>query len=158
MPKKVLRKMRHHMLHARRREIGGMLMGEDIGGEQFRVVDFSVDTMSGTSTSFVRNADQHDEELAEFFRKTGADYRRFNYLGEWHTHPCFSVNPSKQDMHAMQNLVDDVGDVNFAVLLIARLRWYCQFDCSAHLFVKNRTPAGVGLTHELKPVVRQEKM
>lgn len=148
LPNDVRRKMRYNMMCAGRREIGGMIMGEEIGEQEFRIVNFSVDTKSGTHSKFVRNADEHDLALAEFFNRTGANYRRFNYLGEWHSHPSFSVYPSRQDVHAMQDLVDGTGGVNFAVLLIVRLRCLCRFDSSVHLFVKNYAPVRVELIHE----------
>ncbi len=150
LPNDVLRKMRYHMILAGSREIGGMIMGEEVADQTFRVVDFSVDTKSGTRSSFVRDSDQHEEALKKFFEKSGADYRRFNYLGEWHTHPCFSVNPSLQDIYAMQELVDGSGGVSFAVLLIARLRWYWRFDCSTHLFVRDHEPTPIDLVHDIK--------
>ena len=60
--------------------------------------------------------------------------------------PSFSVNPSLQDVHAMQDLVDGSGGVDFAVLFISRLRWYWRFDCSAHLFVRGHPPSMVTVT------------
>ena len=148
LPNNVLRKMRGHMLRAVRREIGGMIMGEEIGEQKFRIVDFSVDTKSGTLMDFVRNADDHDQALAEFFERTEADFRRFNYLGEWHTHPCFDVHPSPKDMNSMLDLVDGTGGVNFAVLFISRLRWCSWFECAAYLFVRNHAPIVIDVIHE----------
>jgi len=148
LPIEVVRKMRGHMLRASSREIGGMLMGEALGEQVFRVVDFTIDTKSGTSAHFVRNAAEHDNSLAAFFERTGDDYRRFNYLGEWHTHPSFSVNPSAQDIRSMQDLVDGSGGVDFAVLLIARLRWLFVYECSTHLFVRDHAPNAVEVIRE----------
>ena len=147
LPNEVLRNMRRHLFRAGRREIGGMVMGEDLGNQRFRIVEFSVDTQSGTRATFHRAAGEHDRALSAFFQKTGSDYARFNYLGEWHSHPSFSVQPSLQDLHAMQDLVDGTGGVHFAILFIARLRWYCRFDCSAHLFVQDQAPTLVDVTH-----------
>jgi proteasome lid subunit RPN8/RPN11 len=135
--------MRRSLLVSGSREIGGMLMGEEIGDQTFRVVDFSIDASSGTAGSFVRDAKKHDDALAAFFEKTGSNYGRFNYLGEWHSHPSFSVHPSLQDVHAMQDLVDGSGNVEFAVLFISRLRWYWRFECSAHLFVRGYAPSAI---------------
>lgn len=146
LPADVLRRMRHHLLRSGSREIGGILMGEEIGDQRFKVVDFTVDTSSGTRAQFVRDAGQHDEALSAFFARTGAEYGRFNYLGEWHSHPSFSVQPSLQDMHAMQDLVDGSGGVDFAVLFIIRLRWYWRFECGAHLFVRGHPPSVVSVT------------
>ena len=41
LPADVVRKMRRHMRRAGSREIGGMIMGEQTGDQQFRVVDFT---------------------------------------------------------------------------------------------------------------------
>lgn len=158
LPSDVVRRMRRHMFSASRREIGGMLMGEEIGDQQFRIVDFSVDAETGTKAHFVRDADQHDQALAAFFDSTDADYRRFNYLGEWHTHPSFDVQPSTQDIHSMQDLVDGSGGVDFAVLFIARLRWFWWFECSAHLFVRNHLPTVVDVIHEREPALARRML
>jgi len=147
LPTDVLRRMRRHLFRSGSREIGGILMGEEIADQLFRIVDFSVDTSGGTRAQFLRDADHHDEALSAFFERTGAKYARFNYLGEWHSHPSFSVHPSLQDMHAMQDLVDGSGGVDFAVLFISRLRWYWRFECSAHLFVRDHPPSVVSVTH-----------
>ena len=61
--------------------------------------------------------------LARFFRLTGEDYTRFNYLGEWHSHPSFSTTPSEKDVQSMLEIAGDpeVG-ANFVALVIVRLR------------------------------------
>jgi hypothetical protein len=71
---------------------------------------------------FIRDPSQHQPQLDEFFEKTGRDYTRFNYLGEWHPHPSFAPLPSSEDMATMRDILadPDVG-VNFLVLIIARL-------------------------------------
>ena len=38
----IVQRLRRELRRAGRREIGGLLMGEDLGSEQFRVVDISV--------------------------------------------------------------------------------------------------------------------
>lgn len=155
LPSDVRRTMRRHMVRARKREIGGMLMGEEIGDQCFRIIDFSVDDVSGTNAHFVRDADHHDRELLAFFQKTGADYGRYNYLGEWHTHPSFDVHPSSQDIYAMQDLVDGSRGVDFAVLLIARISWLWRFQSSAILFVQHGLPTEIEILHESKAKMNQ---
>ena len=148
IPSNVRREMQRHIRRAGKREIGGILMGEEVGAELFRIVKFSVDSVSGTRARFVRDADHHDRELRSFFERTGTDYRRYNYLGEWHTHPSFDVHPSLQDMASMEDLVSGSRDVNFAVLFIAQVRWLWRFQCSAYLFVRGCPPKQVEVIYE----------
>ena len=148
LPHNILKKIRCNMLKAGKREIGGMLMGEDLGNQKFRIVDFSVDMKKGTSSSFTRNSSQHDLALQQFFTKTKADYKRFNYLGEWHTHPSFAVTPSIQDIKAMQGIVNDDRNIEFAFLFITRLRWVWKLECRIHLFIKGYQPIQCEIIYE----------
>lgn len=116
------------------REIGGVLMGEEIEPGHFRIVDFSVDAHTGSAAHFVRSTAEHQAALAEFFQRTGADYARFNYLGEWHSHPNFPAIPSVQDAQSMHSLVETEEGIPFSVLLIVRTRWRFMLECSATLF------------------------
>jgi proteasome lid subunit RPN8/RPN11 len=104
------------------REVGGVMMGEHVEGEVFSVVEVTVQR-EGTVASFVRLVWDAVNSLKQFFAKTGHQYRRFNYLGEWHSHPSFRLHPSDQDSDTMWGIVDDpeVG-ANFVVLLIVRLQ------------------------------------
>ncbi|MCB1468852.1 MAG: Mov34/MPN/PAD-1 family protein [Rhizobiaceae bacterium] len=131
---------------AGRREIGGILMGEQVAPDHFRIVDFSVDATSGTAAHFVRSSDHHAEALDAFFRKTDSDFSRFNYLGEWHSHPSFPVRPSQEDMMSMQSLVDGERDIEFSALMIVRLRYLIFFEAAAFMFIRQRVPGHVALT------------
>ena len=107
---------------AGKRETGGLLFGEHFGNDLFKVVGVTVQAKSGTHSRFVRDPTQHASQLDTFFREHGEECSRFNYLGEWHSHPSFDLHPSGPDLISMSELVEDpaVG-VNFAVLLIVRL-------------------------------------
>jgi len=97
-------------------------MGEHLGGERFRVVRVTVQRSGGNQVCFIRNPRHHQGELEKFFEETGRDYTRFNYLGEWHSHPGFEPIPSGADVQIMQSIVEDpeVG-VHFLVLMVCRL-------------------------------------
>src|SRR6266545_3157844 len=126
---------------AGRREIGGMLFAEQIKADHFRIVDFSLDAYSGSHTAFRRDPWTHQRMLEEFFQRTGHDYVRFNYLGEWHSHPSFSVHPSREDVGTMTDIVHNEGSaITFAVLLIVRLRWSFLMDHSVTVFARDRAP------------------
>lgn len=121
---------------AGRREIGGVLMGEQLAPGQFQIIDFSVDDKTGTNAHFVRSPDMHQKALEDFFARTGNDFRRFNYLGEWHSHPSFPAIPSSTDIQAMENLINGERNIAFSVLLILRLRMWLKLDMSATLFTR----------------------
>jgi hypothetical protein len=116
-------------------EVGGILMGEHLAEGVFRVAEITVQTKRGSFASFVRLVRDAVASLDRFFRRTGRAYTRFNYLGEWHSHPAFSLEPSARDCCSMQEIVDDpnVG-ANFAVLLIVRLD-EGRLNGRAHVFL-----------------------
>lgn len=97
-------------------------MGECLEPNRFRATDLTIQSRGGTFASFVRRVGEALSALARFFRRTGEDYTRFNYLGEWHSHPSFSVSPSDRDVRSMIEIAEDpeVG-ANFAALVIVRL-------------------------------------
>lgn len=133
-PANLRSRMHRDLVAAERREIGGVLMGEELAPGHFRIVDFSVDSESGSSVHFVRRPDHHREALEAFFARTGSEFSRFNYLGEWHSHPSFPALPSSQDITAMQRLVEGEEGIDFSVLLIVRRRRRQILDYSALLF------------------------
>ena len=91
---KILKRLRRELRRAGEREIGGLLMGEHVLDEMFRVTEISVQRAGGSEACFVRDPASHKTQLEKFFADTGADYSRFNYLGEWHSHPTFEAVPS----------------------------------------------------------------
>src|SRR5271170_5137069 len=117
----VIKRLQRELRRAGRREIGGLLMGEHLSDELFRVTEISIQRAGGTHACFVRDPKDHKAQLETFFARTGKDYARFNYLGEWHSHPSFEAIPSATDFRTMQSIVEDsdVG-VNFLVLLVCK--------------------------------------
>jgi integrative and conjugative element protein (TIGR02256 family) len=138
-------KLRRALRAAGSREIGGVLMGEQIAPGHFRVVDLSIDSQTGGRAHFVRSSEAHADALSAFFRETGHQYDRFNYLGEWHSHPRFSVTPSTQDITSMIDLVEGERGIEFAVLLIVRLHWWRRISCSCSLFCRSANPSPVDI-------------
>jgi len=138
-------KWRKALKAAGSREIGGVLMGEQIAPGHFRVVDLSIDNQTGGHAHFVRSPEDHAEALHAFFLETGHQYERFNYLGEWHSHPRFSIIPSTQDIASMIDLVEGEREIDFAVLLIVRLHWWRRMSCSCTLFCRSAVPSPVDI-------------
>lgn len=135
--------LRRTLRTADHREIGGVLMGEQIEPGYFRIIDLSIDNETGSHAHFVRSPKAHAEALDAFFQRTGNEYDRFNYLGEWHSHPRFSVMPSAQDVESMFELVHGERNIEFAVLLIVRLNWWRTINCSCTLFRRGFNPSVV---------------
>ncbi|HCF3084909.1 TPA: Mov34/MPN/PAD-1 family protein [Pseudomonas aeruginosa] len=122
---------------AGRREVGGILMGEHAGPNLFIVREMTVHRR-GTFASFVRRIEDAIGSLRTFFRERGHDYARFNYIGEWHSHPSFEPYPSRTDDLSMLQIVQDrtVG-ANFAVLLITKLGAEGELVSTAHTYLPN---------------------
>lgn len=134
-------RLRKALHKAGSREIGGMLFAEQLAPGRFRIVDFSLDPHSGSHANFRRDPALHHEALTAFFKKTGRDFSRFNYLGEWHSHPSFPVQPSREDIDTMTDLVEHGrSEITFALLLIVRLRFWLWMDYSMTTFAKGYAP------------------
>jgi proteasome lid subunit RPN8/RPN11 len=133
---------------AGRRETGGVLMGEHVSEAVFRIKDLTVQRR-GSFASFVREVGAALKPLRRFFGETGRDYARYNYLGEWHSHPSFPTEPSRTDSESMWSIVEDpVVGANFAVLLIARLGSGGELEASATAYLPNRRKMVVALETE----------
>lgn len=134
VPADVQATLRNALSKAGDRECGGVLMGEHLGVNHFVVRALSVQK-PGALASFVRRLAGALKAIKAFCGSTGNDYTRFNYLGEWHTHPLFSVQPSARDHATMRDLAMDqrVG-ANFVVLLIFRLNGGA-LEGSAHTYL-----------------------
>ena len=106
-----------------KRETGGLLFAEHIGGSTFKVVQATIQKSIGTTVEFVRDPAQHQAELDSFFARTDNDCARFNYFGEWHSHPTFPPMPSGQDLRTMRSILEDpTTGVTFLVLMVCRLQ------------------------------------
>jgi hypothetical protein len=125
-----------------RREIGGILMGEHVGVDTFRLVELSTQMHGGTFARFVRFVEAVIKPLREFFKATNHDYERFNYLGEWHSHHSFALEPSGPDHETMREIVqdDDVG-ARFAVLLLVKLSSAGELEYGLTLYEPGKPPA-----------------
>lgn len=142
IPTEVQRRLTDDLRTAGTREIGGILMGEHVGQDAFSVLEVTVDHGRGSFARFVRAFHHHTRGLLSFFQRTGGQYQRFNYIGEWHSHPSFSLAPSQTDLDSMRKIVDDpkVG-ANFAVLLITRLSAEGTLEARALYFEPSRPDA-----------------
>ncbi|MBD2156728.1 Mov34/MPN/PAD-1 family protein [Leptolyngbya sp. FACHB-16] len=139
LPEIIAQKLTKALKRAGSKEIGGILMGEHISAEVYRIVDLTIQPQIGTTTSFLRLPLSVLRPLQAFFKKTSNQFTRFNYLGEWHSHPSYSVEPSNTDCEAMWEIVSDpsVG-ANFAILLVVKLNGNDQLEGGVTIFLPNR--------------------
>jgi proteasome lid subunit RPN8/RPN11 len=127
-------------------EIGGVLATERVAEGVFRIVDLSVQRKGGSFAAFSRDAILHKRFMRRFHDLTGHQYERFNYLGEWHSHPSFPALPSTKDVLTMHSLLEAPDQVaNFLVLLIVKRSSVGKLEASAHAFARGFEPMRVPL-------------
>lgn len=126
--------LRRALVKSGSRECGGVLMGEHVGVNHFAVRAVTVQKPEAIA-SFVRRLTGVLKAIKDYYSRNGHNYTRFNYMGEWHTHPLFSVQPSAQDHTTMRELAMDASvGANFVMLLIFRLK-DGVLDGSAHTYL-----------------------
>lgn len=151
LPPDLIEKLNVELKRAGSREIGGVLVGEHVGDAEFRLVDLSVQRNGGNVACFVRRPEQHADFLQEFFARTGGAFERFNYLGEWHSHPSFPATPSAVDVTQMHDVVaGGSGSPLFAVLVVVRLEGEAV-QLSAHSFRSGHRPEVVDVVITDRP-------
>lgn len=122
LPREIRQQLETALKEAGRREIGGILMAEHVGENTFRVQSLTIQRRGGSIATFLRIVEAFLVPLRKFFRQTDYNYTRFNYIGEWHSHPSFVPEPSNTDHQTMLSIINDpqVG-AYFVVLLIVKL-------------------------------------
>ncbi|SEO46217.1 JAB domain-containing protein [Luteibacter sp. UNC138MFCol5.1] len=142
-----LNKLRSALQRTRSHEVGGVLVGQHLSADLFAVLDLSVQVTEGTRDHFVRDPSQHRAFLDAFFERTGHDYARFNYLGEWHSHIHVAAIASGPDIATMQAIVADPAvNAAMAVLVVARLGGGDRLEMSATVYRDGSDPAPVALS------------
>lgn len=132
--RRCVRTLKRELRAAGSNEIGGVLAAEQVGDGRFLVIDLSVQR-NGTHSHFERDPVQHREFIRRFHERTGHKPERFNYLGEWHSHPAYPATPSDVDFDQMQHLVEDVEQKStFLVLVIVKLGLNRELRGSAYGF------------------------
>jgi [CysO sulfur-carrier protein]-S-L-cysteine hydrolase len=122
LPRDQVERLRQALAKAEAKEIGGQIFGEQLEPSDFRASEITFQKRLGTFARFVVDLMQAARDAMRFYDRTEHRYARFNYIGEWHSHPSFEVKPSGTDIAAMQSLVRDPAfRGTFAVLMITRL-------------------------------------
>ena len=139
---------------AGQREVGGVLMAEHVDVNEFMISELTVHKR-GALASFVRRIEDALGHLTSFFIRTNRDYRRFNYIGEWHSHPIFELEPSSKDDASMMAIVlDPAVGARFAVLLLVKLDVDGRLLASAYLYLPDATRHRCSLTYGPLPTLQ----
>ncbi len=141
IPPEIVQHMVDALRQAGRREVGGILMGEHVGPDTFRVKELTIQRKAGTFAAFRRMVAEILGPLFAFFDTTKHDYTRFNYIGEWHSHHSFALIPSERDHNTMHDIVMDhrVG-ARFVLLLLVKLDHHGQFEGRITVYQPNKLP------------------
>ena len=138
IPAEQIGNLRDSLRRAGTREIGGQIFGEQLAPSHFVATELTVQRRPGTFARFVVDLIRAARDAVRFFDRTAHQYTRYNYIGEWHSHPSFAVQPSDVDVATMRQVVTDPEfKGGFAVLMITRLDGD-ELTCGAWLF----DPAG----------------
>lgn len=141
-----VRKLKRELTAAGHLEIGGVLAAEQTAHGQFLVLDLSVQR-DGTKSSFRRDPELARTFIHDFHKKRGHQPQRFNYLGEWHSHPSFPATPSIEDFSQMQRLVEEEEQKStFLVLLVVKLDAQGNLRGSVYGFRPGQPPVRGWLT------------
>ena len=124
-------------------EVGGLMMGEKVGDNTFRVMDVSLTI--GEPGRYNLDPAKHQAFVDDFLAKF-CDEGRFGIIGSWHSHPSGNPEPSKGDLQTLKDtMAHPSNNLSFKVLLVACL------DENAQLRVR-----GVVLTREPKVLSKIE--
>jgi hypothetical protein len=122
LPRDQMNLLKTELEKAGTKEIGGQIFGEQVAPSMFCGSDLTFQKRPGTFSRFLVDLLQAAADAVAFFDRTQHNYKRYNYIGEWHSHPSFAVCPSSIDVQTMRNLVADKAFVGqFALLLICKL-------------------------------------
>ena len=150
LPNRIERRLSLALEKAGVKEIGGVLMGEHIGEAEFRIYDLTIQKRHGSVAFFVRLVTDAVAALHRFFKQTGYNYRKFNYLGEWHSHPSFTPMPSSKDIQSMLEIITDTDiDANFLILLIVQHKEGQEIEATSTAFLPDSTYFECELIKEL---------
>lgn len=135
LPPEIVKKLTEALYKGGRWEVGGILMAEHVGTDRFVVKDITIQRR-GAFAFFMRRVEDMLSRLRTFFERTDHNYTRFNYIGEWHSHPSFEPEPSPQDDRSMHDILNDskVG-ANFVILLIVKLNASGELVGTVHTYL-----------------------
>jgi hypothetical protein len=141
VPSRIAKQFVEALIVGGNREVGGILMGEHVEAQTFRVEQITIQLEGGTFARFVRWVENIITPLRDFFHSTNHDYVRFNYIGEWHSHHSFALIPSPTDDGTMLDILAQPNfDARFVALLLTKLADSRQLQCAVVVYQPGERP------------------
>lgn len=113
-------------IESKSNESGGILIGRYIENSFNVVIDMCTTPQPGDKQSrffFRRSKKYHQEIFNAIWESSNATK---NYLGEWHTHPEKTPNPSKHDLIQWAKLIkkqnSDIENIYFVIVGIENIK------------------------------------
>lgn len=99
IPKLIAAKIYNQVIKYSPNETKGALFAKKISNELFEIDDIYIEKNVG-SFAFVTliNNKKYQKFQKTYHEKNNNDYVRHNYIGDWHSHPSFELNPSSFDI------------------------------------------------------------
>ena len=120
------------------REIGGVLFAEQLAYGEFSLLETTFHTSDGNTFTFDRDIVKARKDIRRFHSYYNGKPQKFNYFGEWHSHPHSTSEPSEVDNSMMWEILSQTDEsVNFLVLIIVKLIRQSSLDLNATAFLRS---------------------
>jgi len=130
----VAAKIRDGIPHRSQVEAGGVMLGELVGDDTFRVTDVSLTI--GKRRHYYCDPPEHQPFVDEFFARF-PDRKRFGLIGTWHSHPSGNAMPGRGDLQALKDkMASPLCDLSFMVLLIACLNGAAELYAGGVILIR----------------------
>lgn len=104
------------------KEIKGACFARYINDEYFEIEDIYISEIKGTkffSNLIINN--KYKKFVNSYFKKHNFDFTKHNYIGDWHSHPSFSCEPSSYDIkEACDEFIK--SNANFLIQIILKIK------------------------------------
>ena len=121
IPKKISLKLKKQISKYSPLETKGALFAEDLGNDTFRIDEVYLEPKPGTTTFVKLFINQEYVSFQKNYHKLRKNnFSKFNFIGDWHSHPLFECFPSSYDIREVE---EDIKKSNaiFLVQLILKV-------------------------------------
>ncbi len=102
-------------------ETKGALFAEDLGNDTFKIDEVYLEPKPGTTT-FVKLYINHEYVTFQknYHKLRNNNFSKYNYIGDWHSHPLFECYPSSYDVSEVEKDMKQSNAI-FLVQLILKV-------------------------------------